>query len=199
MLITPLFAVVAAACSVAIPIPVGQQPEPFCSVEGLRFYTDFEGGALHACSQGPVGPVLTIGPEYAPINPSPWYAYRIESDSDREITVTHRYIHGRHRYAPRVGYGDMTWQLLPPENQEVFDNGSFAYRLAVRHRGTWIAAQPVMDPNHMIIWSEELRRRAGLDAAVVATSPGGRRITLYHLEPAESRGWVVLMSRQHPP
>lgn len=179
--------------------------EPFCQVGGWSFYTDFETAALHSCAADRNGvPVLTVAPEYAPINPSPWYAWRISAGSDRSgaegpVTVRQRYLHGWHRYQPWVSIDGENWQRLPEERVSVLDGGSVEFTLHIPAGDLFVAAQPPLTHTDMQDWAKGLAGDHGLTLQTVARSVDGMPVTAYHSEFGRRQGLVVLISRQHPP
>jgi hypothetical protein len=199
--VTWLLCLSLAGCAAAPPVPVAS--EPFCRVGGLAFYTDFESAALHGCAAGENGPVLTVAPEFAPINPSPWYAWRImDSDPKAEVTavtVTQRYQHGWHRYAPWISTDGLHWERLPENRLAVADDGTATLQLEVPPEGLYVAAQPPLGSSTMGQWALDLAEKNGLSAVTVARSVLGREVKAYLSEHAANEASLVLIGRQHPP
>jgi hypothetical protein len=178
--------------------------EPFCSVNGIGVHTDFEGAALHACEQGDKGPVLTIAPEFAPINPSPWYAYQLQpapaNSAPGIITITQRYVHGQHRYRPWFRTLNGEWTLAPEATQTLSaDRQYFEYQLELPPEGLQVAAQPMVSVQDTLDWSDALARSKRLKTQTLLTSSMGLRIPLYESVPQDPLGMILLLGRQHPP
>jgi hypothetical protein len=196
-----LWGLVLAAC--ATPPPPASS-ESFCRVGSLAFHTDFEAAALHGCAPGENGPELTIAPEYAPVNPSPWYAWRMTGGpgapgGSTAVTVTQRYRHGWHRYAPWVSTDGERWERLPDARVLVMDDGSAEFRLDVPPNGLFVAAQPPLTSSSTKQWASELARICGLQRSEVGRSVQGRALSAYlHEQPGQTAS-VVLIGRQHPP
>ncbi|HET6565585.1 MAG TPA: hypothetical protein VFG52_09255, partial [Xanthomonadales bacterium] len=137
------------------------QATAYCSANGYAFHADFPGAALYSCNEGKNGPELVIAPEFAPINPSPWYAYRITalqpSGSQGAVTITQRYIHGQHRYPPWIRQHGEEWKLLPADRVELAeDRSSFSYQLVVPATGVEISAQPPLGVAESQAWAQHL-------------------------------------------
>jgi len=186
-----------AATSAAMPLP-------FCSVNGVKVYTDFEGAALHACEQGKSGPVLTIAPEFAPINPSPWYAFRLQparmDAAPGIITITQRYVHGQHRYRPWFRAANGEWAPVPEASQSLSaDQQVFEYQLEIPTEGLQVAAQPMITVQDTLNWSDNLARSNRLNTHTLLTSSMGFRMPLYESAPKHAVGMILLLGRQHPP
>lgn len=200
--VSGLLCLILAGCGARPPVP--DVAEAFCSVQGLEFHTDFDAAALHACAAGEAGPVLTIAPEYAPVNPSPWYCWRISAEPDfpdatRPVAVTQRYLHGWHRYTPWTSTDGEHWNQLPEPRVAVADDGSVLFRLDVPSGGLFVAAQPPLTSRAMNQWAAELLGDRGLREDPVARSVQGRTVTAYRSEKAGQAASVVLIGRQHPP
>jgi len=178
--------------------------EPFCRVGNLAFHTDFEAAALHGCAPGSKGPVLIIAPEYAPINPSPWYAWRVtvgpnSFGNSGERSITQRYLHGWHRYPPWTSPDGEHWERLPDSRVRVADDGSVSLQLDIPPDGLYVAAQPPLTSTAMERWVGDLAAAHGLQSSQAAQSVGGRPVTAYESDVSGRRGSLVLVSRQHPP
>ena len=186
-----------ASCATQSPSLVAATP--FCSVADLEFHTDFEGARLYACATGDSGPVLTIAPEFAPINPSSWYAWRVVPADPGEVIIRQRYLHGQHRYDPWISLDGVRWDQLPADATTRGKDGEIAFRVRLPENGLYIAAQPILSNAGMEEWAARLAARHGLDAVPVARTPGGRAVTAWQMEPTEARGLVVFIGRQHPP
>ena len=191
-----------AACA-ATPPPAADPP-PFCRVDRLTFHTDFEAAALHGCASGDNGPILTVAPEYAPVNPSPWYAWRVRaprasSTESTAVTVTQRYLHGWHRYTPWTSVDGVLWERLPEDRVHLGEDGSAIFRLAVPRGGLFVAAQPLLTGGAMDQWIRDLAALNGLQPTRVARSVEGRPVTAYRSGFSGRPASLVLVSRQHPP
>ncbi|AWL10768.1 Cytosolic carboxypeptidase [Saliniradius amylolyticus] len=88
-----------------------------CEANGLQVHDHFGGGAFARCSMTGDGAVkVIIRPENLPINPSPWYAMALESESKRQLTLLLEYSHSKHRYWPKFSSDFIHWYPLPTEH-----------------------------------------------------------------------------------
>ncbi len=182
----------------------GVKPNAFCVANGYAFHTDFPGARLYACQKGDTGPELVIAPEFAPVNPSPWYAYRItavdESLNDQPVTITQRYIHGEHRYQPWIRPTGHDWQLLPEALLQVAEDGSRAsYRLVVPDSGIEVSAQPPLGVAESRQWAQQLAAEHGLQHHELLQTSLGLGVDLYDSANSAAEGMILLLGRQHPP
>lgn len=176
----------------------------YCSANGYAFHTDFPGAGLYACQQGASGPELVIAPEFAPINPSPWYAYRITllqaADAKKPVTITQRYLHGQHRYRPWTRVPGHEWQLLPEELLELStDRKSVRYRLVVPASGIEVSAQPSLGVAESRAWAKQLAASYQLQHHELLQTGLGLSLDLYDTGNTGADGLILLIGRQHPP
>jgi hypothetical protein len=180
------------------------KPSAFCEVNGYVIRTDFSSAALHACSSGEKGPVVTVAPEFSPINPSPWYAYRIEADptsnAPATVTITQNYLLGQHRYNPWTRQGNGEWQAVAASAQTLSeDRTEFAFTLELPPAGLQVAAQPLLTVAESEHWSAQLASKHHLQTQVLAHTSQGHKLQLYENSPRHAQGMILLLGRQHPP
>jgi len=185
------------------PAPAAGTPSPpavpanECRTASALIAFDFDGASASACAiLGEREFAVLVSPEHAPpINPSPWYAFRYDSAGDAPLTISLRYLGGKHRYAPKWNGGGGGWRELVAE---VADDGTTA-RLRVPGGTGVVAAQEVIAPdNH----AADLRRWSAATGAPVFTlgqSHDGRPVEALRLGRADAAKLVVLLGRQHPP
>ncbi|MDT8281110.1 MAG: M14 family zinc carboxypeptidase, partial [Erythrobacter sp.] len=194
--------------AMAVMLGVGAQAQPpapsvdtivpanECRTPSAMIAFDFDGASTSACAiLGEREFAVLVSPEHAPpINPSPWYAFRYESTGDAPVTITLRYLGGKHRYAPKWNGGGGWRELVA----DVADDGAAA-RLRVPGGTGVIAAQEVIvQDNH----AADLRRWSAATGAPVFTlgqSHDGRPVEALRLGRADAAKLVVLLGRQHPP
>jgi cytosolic carboxypeptidase protein 6 len=173
---------------------------PACEGAGRRVHAGFERAALASCRIDADGHVhVTIAPENRPINPSPWYGFVVASDRPDETRVTLEYEGGRHRYAPWLATPGAAPALLAADRVTVAaDRGATSLRLPPAPAQLVIAQPPetvesVLAPFEARVRSQQLTR---VDAG---HSRARRPLAVYHHRPANPRGTVVILTRQHPP
>ncbi|PKP64342.1 MAG: hypothetical protein CVT85_11205 [Alphaproteobacteria bacterium HGW-Alphaproteobacteria-7] len=194
--------------AMAVMLGVGAQAQPpapsvdtivpanECRTPSAMIAFDFDGASASACAiLGEREFAVLVSPEHAPpINPSPWYAFRYESTGDAPVTITLRYLGGKHRYTPKWNGGGGWRELVA----DVADDGAAA-RLRVPGGTGMIAAQEVIvQDNH----AADLRRWSAATGAPVFTlgqSHDGRPVEALRLGRADAPKLVVLLGRQHPP
>lgn len=183
-----------AACAHRGPDAAG----PVCRYQGLTFQADFPAGRLNGCRRrGENAYTLYIEPEDQPINPSPWYAFRVSSDKPRELRLTLDYGEARHRYHPKL-HSACQWRPLPTEVKLTDGRTRASFRLTVETQPLTVAAQPLITPEHERAWMERLAAATAFATAPLGRSAEGRDIVSLASLPG-SAGTVVITGRQHPP
>lgn len=182
----------------------GHKSEAFCEPNGFAIETDFSSAALHACSSSDKGPVVFVAPEFSPINPSPWYAYRIRpkqaGSKPETVTITQKYLLGQHRYSPWIRQGDGAWQAVPASAQLLSeDKSQFEFTVQLPPDGLQIAAQPLLTVADSEDWAAQLARQHDLKIHNLFTTDLGHRVQLYESSPDQATGMILLLGRQHPP
>jgi hypothetical protein len=176
----------------------GQQVYAFPS-SGLTFDASFEGAALGDCIQlGEDEYQALIEAENRPINNSPWYAFRVTSESARTITVRLTYEGGSHRYPPKTSGDGVHWTPLASEKWSKGE-GSATLRLDVGPQPLWVAAQEMIGCDELDAWIGRLARLPFAERGVVGRSIGRRPIWKLELNAGRPQGCVFVIGRQHPP
>lgn len=172
--------------------------EPGCLNGDVRLIVDGPGLPGSRCTRISGSEfVLHITPEAEPINPSPWYAFIVDSDEPTEIAVNLRYEASRHRYAPWVGEADGGWSRLGPARIEESQTGeAVRLRLNAHPDRMHVAAQPL----YLADRYAALEARWSGDWRSFGRSVEGRPLRARIAPPADpASGWILLIGRQHPP
>lgn len=189
-------ALVAGGCAqTPPPAPAGALS---CNSPAASLHFDFDGAAPSRCVIGTGRDfTLLITPEHAPpINPSPWYGFRYQTDGATEpVTVTLRYLGGRHRYAPKWSDGKGAWRELP---STLVDEGKGAAFELPPGKGV-IAAQEIITPADTMAAMQRWSAVSGAKPFTLGQSHDGRPINAIRLGRTDAPRLVILIGRQHPP
>lgn len=192
-------ALLAGGCASAPPPPAGIASSPqadTCRSASASLHFDFDGASRGACAvTGERAFTVLLTPEHAPpINPSPWFAFRYAAAGNAPVTVTLRYLGGRHRYVPKLSGGG-EWRAI---DAEVGADGTAA-KLSLPGGGGMVAAQELVTPldarQSLARWSAA----TGSPVFTLGTSHDGRPIEAIRLGSAAAPRLVILIGRQHPP
>lgn len=151
---------------------------------------------------------ILIAPENAPINNSPWFGFKIWSDSVRMAKIQLNYEDATHRYVPKLHswvWPDSTWQEqfeLPVEYDTA--NGTATFDVLLAEDPVIITAQPLNISSSL---KRELGERGIIDRNFTqfreaGLSKKGRPIwelEITEVEEEQKAPVLAIISRQHPP
>jgi hypothetical protein len=168
----------------------------------VSLHQSFETASQGACERvGPAAFRIAIEPEVSEINPSPWYAFAVESREAGPVQLTLDYGDHRHRYSPWLRQGEQAWSRLAADRIEIAADGSSArFDLDLAPGRTLIAAQPVVDTEDAAALADRLADRYALDIQEIGRSVEARPImALVSSTIDPGADWLVFLGRQHPP
>jgi cytosolic carboxypeptidase protein 6 len=197
--------VLAVGCVLASPV-VAQvsAPTPLCRGLGISVDVRFARAGGYRCQVhrvlGRAEVHLEVKPETTPINPSPWYAIRLTSQSARLASVRLNYGPYRHRYHPHVKSNLQAWSQVPVEYVTTTADGHQTTVQVALERGTnWFAGQPFDQPALM---TRALDQKV-TSGELIKTNYGQSRADIalvgYQTTRDQREGSLVLLTRQHPP
>lgn len=188
----------AAALALLVALPAAAM-QPLCEGGGIRVWADFHQAGLAGCTVRADGTVVArVEPEIRPINPSPWYAFRIEAPAGLAPVVTLRYGEGRHRYHPWVRSAT-GWARLDDARVRQEADGTAILQLPSSDGPQLVAAQPLDDPAAALA-PFDARVEAGILRRVDGLySLEARPVPMFLHWPERPRGLAVFVARQHPP
>ena len=176
-----------------------------CISGGIHLYTDFPAAKVDACTPIEGGFELTILPEATPINPSPWYAFRLESEAPQPVDVLLSYPGFKHRYAPKVSQDGNHWTRVPERSVRISEDKSKAMlSFNLPGKPLYVAAQKLVTEETYREWIQNLvetHPAPDLHADILGKSVQGRSILKIEAPATGNapRGTLVLVGRQHPP
>lgn len=172
---------------------------------GLTFDNQFDGARVNQVNQEASNLYqIWIEPENVPINPSPWYAFRIRAERDKRFTVHLTYgDDANHRYYPKVSADRKNWVPVDSTNVLRNINGKELYVVLDMKAGEtlYLAGQEVINSADVLAWAEALQQHPNVSLQTVGQSKLGRDLLRLDLRSgaADKRPTIVLFSRQHPP
>ncbi len=180
--------------------------------EKVVFSNDFEGARLNGIVQDSIGHFTAlITSENTPINPSPWYAFKVWSPESRSIFVTLTYQEGaKHRYYPKLSTDGLQWSPLDTvayteyeKGEEAFGSGSLAKKvrlnLTVGPDILWIAGQELQSSTHVFNWMKKQSSKKYVQQRPIGKSREGRPMKVLTIGDERSKNMLMVISRQHPP
>lgn len=143
---------------------------------------------------------VRIAPEAYPINPSPWYGFRIQSDGPRAVELEFTYPHEfRHRYVPKLSRDGRVWQQVDAPSFAVDAKGDARLRLQLEAGELHVFAQPWFLPEDFAAWSARVAAQVEAQPQTFGTSVQGRPLQLFEFGAGEEKPVVLVLGRQHPP
>ena len=170
--------------------------------DGVFFSNDFSGARLNGVTRTSADTYrLLISPETAPINDSPWYAFRVWASTSRNLSLTLAYTNGTHRYVPKILTGS-SWSAVSSSVVSVNTNQTEAtFTQAVSSTVRTVAGQPLVTWEEQNAWAATFTNLPFVTMAEIGRSVQNR--PLYQLDavtaPTNAFGTLILMTGQHPP
>lgn len=144
--------------------------------------------------------VLSILPENSPINPSPWFAFKVWSSSDtpRPIYLVLDYGDSRHRYWPKLRQESGGWEAA--EDLSVNETRSEAtFSVQIDQREQLISGQPFFNKDSIMNWFDQLAAHPEVTMEQIGKSTLGESMTGFHTQATASKKAIAIMGGQHPP
>ena len=143
-----------------------------------------------------------ISPENAPINPSPWYAFKIWAKEARTLNVRLEYGDFWHRYDPKISEDGEQWKTLDANMVQLgVDSTSATLKLDIDKDTLWVAAQEIQDTKRVRKWVDSFQGNDLVTIGTAGKSAKGR--PLLHMNITEGtntkKPTILVISRQHPP
>ena len=169
-----------------------------CEFETVSFNSNFEAGKLNSCQQLSKNHyLLTTDAENRPINPSPWYAFKVEPKqgfTTQKITITVQAEQAKARYLPKMSTDSKTWYNLPftiKDNQLTFE---LSLSTAL-----YIAGQEIINNSQYLSWMTDIANASSFTKINLGKSTLGRPIDGLISQNPNNTEWLLILGRQHPP
>lgn len=147
---------------------------------------------------------VLIRPENAPINNSPWFAFKIWSDSSHAINLRLSYKSGKHRYMPKITgtQSSVMYSHVIQDAEYDTSNGSTTFSLHVDKQPKTVSAHFLEGIRYSDLAAKSKRiQKPFITVDTVGYSHENRPI--YEFTADETNvtevGVLILLSRQHPP
>ena len=177
-----------------------------------KIYADDEGG-VYATNNFPAARLndfkritdrlytAVIEPENKPINMSPWYAFKIWSEEEKNIWVHFVYTEGRHRYIPKLSTDGENWSPIDNTDFTFIEDGSAIMNIDISSDTLWVAAQEIMDSQRVGKWCAELAKDERVTFSTIGESKQGRGLFYIDMNNGKTKkkDIIAVFSRQHPP
>jgi hypothetical protein len=185
------------------------------TIGNITFDNDFAGARLSGITQdNDTLYTAIIAAENYPINPSPWYAFKVTSKTPKTIWIHLTYLNAKHRYFPKISRDGKTWQVVDStdcilvkdpqaKNQNFQDNAlseSAYVRVRVDNKTTWVAAQELMTSSIVTDWSKGILKNKFVSSEIIGKSPQNRPFQCLRIGEDQSDSKImIVIGRLHPP
>ncbi len=177
-----------------------------CAGAGIVVHGGFSGAGRHDCVVAPDGSVI-VSVDHEPsvlegINPSPWYAFKVDVAEAGQRTIVLDYTDYKHRYTPEVSVdGGVTWQHVAEDAVTLNERESRATIVLDLPVGeALVAGEPLASADEQLSWTRSAVADFGFEEVEYGRSLDGRALIGF-VGGAETEGaaMVVAITRQHPP
>ena len=175
-----------------------------CESKHYKVFTDYPGASLGTCDASPTLLDVFIVPEDPPpINPSPWYGFRIEPKPEVgpfELNVVLNYPKDvAHRYVPKLSKNGVDWESVDPRTISVLENGSAIFSVTVTDEPLYVSAQENLAVDWYQEWFADLQLRWNIGTPqVIGYSHEYRPIEVFETNP-HATTHLLFLGRAHPP
>lgn len=173
---------------------------------GIFLSNQFDGARLNEAER--VNDTLVrviLLPENEPINPSPWYAFKLWSNHSQDFWIEFNYAgKGFHRYYPKISLDGERFEnadssrFFQPFHEKGRPEKAFL-KVSASRDTLWIAAQDLVGTHHAEVWKNELLRHPFVSKSKIGESAQGRSLEMLKIGEADDSKMVMAISMQHPP
>jgi predicted deacylase len=176
-------------------------------VGAILIDNEFSGARVNACERiGPFEYKIVTSPENLPINPSPWYAFRLHRDgvdasvAPHEVVVRIVVTSSKSRPWPRVSVDGGPFERAPRDRYEGGEGAKeCVLRLSLGEKPVVVAANTLIGIGEIEGWTDGIAAQFGAKPREIGRSRAGRGIRAFEFGAADARDLVVVIGRQHPP
>ena len=183
--------------------PIQKQKQKIYLLRGVSASNNFPGARLNNFTQLNDSTFqATIQPENFPINPSPWYAFKLWSNQEKTIHLKLNYSKHQHRYSPKFSADGQYWKALDTTLIYVDKSGTNAtLKLNITKDTLWIASQEIHDTKRVGRWVDSFRNKEGVTIGTAGKSALGKPLYFIDISKGnpKKKPVIIIISRQHPP
>lgn len=143
--------------------------------------------------------MVTVAAENEPINPSPWYAFKVWAGQPQRVHVRLQYIHARHRYdAKQSRNGGQTWSDVAMDKYSAKDS-IVSFGIQAGPDTLLIAAQEIISSSQAYQWMDSIGSLPFVHQQTIGKSIMGKPIVALNTTGSPGTKQIIVLSRQHPP
>ena len=193
--------------------PVQKQWKGIWSFENETtfFSNDFESGRLNGITaDGNDHYTALITAENTPVNVSPWYAFKVWSNTPKTIIIKMTYQDSRSRYYPKISTDGENFTSLDSVDFTVLNKGTGTFginaapefveiKVTIGEKPTYITAQELYGSTRVKNWIDSLSTKPHISTYEIGRSREKRALNLMEVSSGVHKKAVIIISRQHPP
>jgi predicted deacylase len=177
----------------------------------VYFSNQFDGARLNGVAHDSLNHyTLWFTAENTPINPSPWYAFKVWSKNDQEIKLRLTYQNSRSRYYPKLSRDGIHFRAVDSSDYKPINLGEGEFGLkaapefvelavAIDENPTWITAQELYTSKRVSQWMDTLSQKTFVSNYSIGKSRERRSLNLMEVNEGDAKKALMIISRQHPP
>lgn len=168
---------------------------------GVSVSNEFQGARLNDLAKMNDSTLSAlILPENFPINMSPWYSFKIWSNTPKTVYIKLNYKHGRERYYPKLSHDGKKWEALDSIDflSSMKDSTAF-FRVHINKDPLWVSAQELMTSKWVYNWVDRLTKKPYVQKQLIGYSTLGKPLVAMKVSESNGPDMLVVLSRQHPP
>ena len=179
---------------------IQRQEKRTWSIDGITVSNEFDGARVLDFKKVNDSIYQVVNkPENTPINMSPWYAFNIKSETEREVYIHLNYKYGKHRYYPDISRDGIIWLPLDSSRYMQAADSSVLLKLNLSSKPHWIAAQELMTSEDNTDWINSLVNYQYVQTEEFGKSVDGRKLLALRIGVDKKQPTLIVLSRQHPP
>lgn len=191
-------------------VPVQRQYKGIFNLgDGVFISNDYSGARMNGVARTSDTLItILITSENSPINPSPWYGFKIWSETEKELYVKLTYNEDAfHRYFPKLSKNGSSWEALDSLKYKAVKKiwnerelaESITMQLSVNKDTLWVSAQELISSSEADAWTSGLVTKSFVYKSVIGNSKQGRPVNLLKIGDSDDQRMIMVISRQHPP
>lgn len=191
-------------------VPVQRQYRDIFDLgNGIYATNEFDGARLNGIVMINDTLISTLStPENTPINTSPWYAFKLWSEEEQEVTLALTYPENvNHRYHPKISSDGINFVQIDSSElfiakktvEEKIKTPSATIRLSLSPDTVWISAQELITSSDNNQWTDELSLKPFITKSKAGESREGKPIDVLKIGESDDKAMIFVLSRQHPP
>ena len=167
----------------------------------VRIDNEFSGARVNACERlGALDYKIVTSPENTPINPSPWYAFRVTSAVERDITVRIVVVASKARPRPRISIDGGPFERVASKDYEGGEGAKeCVLRMRVGPKPTLVASNHMIGIAEIEAWTDATTATLGVHPREIGRSAADRAIRAFEFGAPDAREAIIVIGRQHPP